>query len=169
MDFYSFGMAQLFVMGMFYGLIALSYVLFRTLRFIFSAKHGRAQRSLQMLKVWLQRITVTTVTVLGLNYACDVERRSTARSCRTEISDADGGLYTAELCFIDGPGNDFNIRLRLYSNRDGNLLAERTYTHPERKLTWAIGGERLVYNTAGNGGSISLPPSWMDRMRAKLP
>ncbi|WP_211443216.1 hypothetical protein [Collimonas humicola] len=169
MNFDSYGNAQLFVMGMFYGLIALSYVLFRTLRFIFSAKHGRAQRALQMLKVWLQRITVTTVTVLGLNYACDVERRSTARNCRTEISDEDGGLYSAELCEINGAGSDYSMRLRLYSSRDGSLLAERTYKHPEPKLTWAIGGERLIYGWPNNDNTIPLPPSWMDRMRAKLP
>jgi hypothetical protein len=151
------------------GLALFLYVLFKTLRFIFSAKQGRTVRTSRMFKVWLQRIVAATVVVFGLNYTCDVGLRSNAHDCHTEKSNKDGGLYTAELCFLDGNSDGYKMRLRLYSSSDGGLLADRTFFDMEPRLIWGVDRDLLIYNTSDNHGYISLPPSWMDRMRAKLP
>jgi hypothetical protein len=159
--------AQLLLMGMAIGLALLSYVFFKTLRFVLSSKQGRAQLTLRMFKVWLKRIAVVTVVVFGLNYACDVGLRSKAHECHIEKSKKDGGLYDAELCYLTGNSDGYTMRLRLYSSKDGSLLAERTFTDLDPELVWSR--EWIGYNVNGGDAYVPLPPSWLDRMRAKLP
>jgi len=159
--------AQLLLISMAIGLALLSYVFFKTLRFIFFVKQDRTRRALWMLKVWLQRIVVIVVVVFGLSYACDVGLRSKAHECHTEESKKDGGLYNAELCYLTGSSDGYTMRLRLYSSKDGSLLAERTFTDLDPELVWSR--EWIGYNINGGDAYVPLPPSWMDRMRAKLP
>lgn len=159
--------AKLLLTGVVIGLLLLLCMFFKTLYFIFSAKQDRAQRTLRMFKVWLQRIFIVLVVVFSLNYACDAGLRSKAHQCSTEKSDEDGGLYFAELCYLGGNYDGFTMRLRLYSSKDGSLLVERVFTNLDPKLIWDR--KWLGYQTNDGEVSIPLPPSWMSRMRAKLP
>lgn len=64
------------------------------------------------------------------------------------------------------------ITLRLYSNGSAKLLAERSYLYVnEIKLSWF--DDKLVYDTSEssmfNYGAISLPPTVLDGLLARLP
>jgi hypothetical protein len=143
---------------------ALAYVVCASLFFIFSTKQGRMQRAVEIFKVSVRRLAAALLVVIALGYVWDLFLRIDVKNCEVEMSEQDGGLYIAELCYV----NSYAKRLRLYSSRDGTLLAERTFsTYRDSTLTWWDG--RLNYDSNGNAAFISLPPSWMDRMRAKLP
>ncbi len=60
------------------------------------------------------------------------------------------------------------ILFRLYDATAQQLLAERTYFQLDGPLIgWAP--DRIWYDTYPDDMYVSLPPTWMDRLRAKLP
>jgi len=58
---------------------------------------------------------------------------------------------------------------RLYDRQSGKLLVERTYKNPYPKLFWNAGN--VVYDSSASDGKgyVDFPPTWLDRLRAKLP
>ncbi|WGY70167.1 hypothetical protein KEC55_24245 [Burkholderia cepacia] len=118
------------------------------------------------------RVAIAVALVIMLipyMWRADVRKRTTElNKCHTERSRADNGRYTATYCY--GPGED--VVLRLYRSSSMNLLAERLFSYPRDepvRLTW--NRDAVVYDTAASDGDgiITLPPSLIDRLRAKLP
>lgn len=103
-----------------------------------------------------------------VNYGSDVIYRHSANDWIEEVSDADGGLYTAKYAYL---GRGW-ILLRIYKTGQPELLAERTYQYLDRaKLLWLE--NIIIYNTAEDeliyDGGVNLPPSRLDFVLAKLP
>jgi hypothetical protein len=63
-----------------------------------------------------------------VNYGSDVIYRHSANDWIEEVSDADGGLYTAKYAYL---GSGW-ILLRIYKTGQPELLAERTYQYLDR-------------------------------------
>lgn len=102
----------------------------------------------------------------ALGYAMDARTRMTECIWERSFSNEDGGLYTAEYCNLKLD----KVLLRVYRTSDSTLLAERTYRYLDApKVTWTK--DRLVFDTYenGDGGSVPLPPTLLDRTRARLP
>lgn len=80
------------------------------------------------------------------------------------------GAYEAEICITGGSVQDANTEgiVRLRSTKDGTVLAEDEFHNPSfTNVHW---GEDLLTVGAGTGSAhINLPPTWLDRLRAKLP
>ncbi|MEJ8827413.1 hypothetical protein WKW80_36465 [Variovorax humicola] len=80
------------------------------------------------------------------------------------------GLYEMEVCYIAGNAQDggFDGIARLRSAKDGTVLAEAEVHNPSISQVYWEANDVSV--GAGDGyASINLPPSWLDRLRAKLP
>ncbi|HDR9492757.1 hypothetical protein [Burkholderia stabilis] len=113
------------------------------------------------------------VALIGtlLPYAWRVDIRSKTnhmRQCHTEQSRQGHQHYTATYCY--GPGE--HVVLRLYRSSNMDLIAERMFRYPRGepvRLTWDQ--DAVVYDTAASDGEgiIELPPSFGDRLLAKLP
>ncbi|MGF6788681.1 hypothetical protein [Paraburkholderia sp. 35.1] len=99
------------------------------------------------------------------------------------------GLYTAELCllrWIPGRSGSPEYVGRLFDAKTGKLLAQRTFSTPVPDLFWSTGlryslnpyspprylGPSVEFSR-GDGGegdsSISLPPSFWDKLAAARP
>lgn len=90
-------------------------------------------------------------------------QRSRAQHCEREVH----GKYIAERCML---GPEFWMVFRLYDAQSGKLLAERTYDDPTFPvLIWE--NDRVYYDLSPKAGegSVTLPPSWLDGWRARLP
>ena len=101
-------------------------------------------------------------------YIGDASRRSRAGAWKTELSVGDAGRYLAK--YADLSQDD--VLLRIYDNKSGEILAERTFNAAVPvSLIWA--GKEVSYTTNDQSwfydGSIRLPPTWMDRVLAHLP
>jgi len=80
------------------------------------------------------------------------------------------GLYELETCYMAGRGQDATLDgiARLRSTKDGTVLAEAEFQSPS--FSWIYWDERYVHVGVGDGSvNITLPPTWLDRLRAKLP
>ena len=113
-------------------------------------------------------ICVVAILVFFAGYGSDVIYRNSAEHWFKEVSDVDGGLYTARYSYL---GRGW-ILLRIYKTGDAKILAERTYQYGDTaKLVWT--DDAVVYDTSENGilhdGAISLPPTWLDGVLAKIP
>lgn len=81
-----------------------------------------------------------------------------AHECVREVA---ATAYIGEVCYLPaGHGTLF----RLYDARTGRLLAERTYSDLDPGMVWA--DDKVFYLPERY---VSLPPSWLDRIRAMLP
>ena len=124
-----------------------------------------------MSKRVLMRKTVLIIATIGLagvgfNYMSGVWLRSHAHDCeRKQSSD---GVYIAELCLLMDNGHDADYVARIYAARNGVLLAERTFDTTQADMEWFDG--QVTFQHGGDADSwITLPPSMLDRLRAKLP
>lgn len=103
-----------------------------------------------------------------VNYGSDVIYRRSANDWIEEVSDADGGLYTAKYAYL---GRGW-ILLRIYKTGRPKLLAERTYQYLDRaKLLWLK--NVIIYDAAEDelihDGGVNLPPTCLDYALANLP
>lgn len=121
----------------------------------------------------------------AVNYYSDVESRRGVRDCKRNSSPEFADLYFAELCYVGGRQNDIRSLLRLHDARTGEVVAEEFILHSEGDVTWEHtrlldhADEHGVYGIESSKPyvrawglplvEIELPPSWWDRMRAKLP
>ncbi|CAG9174276.1 hypothetical protein LMG23992_02690 [Cupriavidus laharis] len=143
-----------------------AYAMYRTVRYVLSLPDGRRGRAREMLRIWAKRIAVAIGVVVIVSYGLDVRQRLRAGNCQREASPQESGPYMAEMCLLPARGS---VLLRLYSRTTGALLVERMYEDPEPRLIWTR--DEVIYDTAATDGkgSVSLPPTWLDRLRAKLP
>ncbi|MCP3018739.1 hypothetical protein [Cupriavidus basilensis] len=162
----SVGLAQAWVVVMIGGLI-ISFLLFAIADIIRRAKNNEGWQS---ARAWVKRLAWLAVLFIGIHYWLDVRVRAKAHDCETQVSSEDSA-YRAELCFVPNfDSEDFRMRLRLFRADAKEPLAERVYEHPDPKLTWTR--DSLIYDTSASSeqdGMISLPPTWKDRLRARLP
>ncbi|MFM0731562.1 hypothetical protein PQQ52_13850 [Paraburkholderia sediminicola] len=137
----------------------------RSLMFIFSSRDGRTMRTRQIALLTAKRFAILVALGYTGNYLLDVRQRSHAATWHNVPPGADA-RYTASYSYL---WND-KILLRLYDAQSRKLLAERTYFNLDTaNLVWT--DHSLIYDTSANGdaGEISLPPSLLDNLRAKLP
>jgi hypothetical protein len=138
----------------------------RSLRIIFSQKPDRMQRAKALLRLSVKRTIVCGLALVLLTYAYNAYHRVRASECERKTSNFPP-YYVAELCYIGG--GDFIGRV--YDARH-TKIAERTIsTDPE--LTWydnGADGRGIRFGIGGDGSaSVDMPPTWLDRIRARLP
>jgi hypothetical protein len=127
---------------------------------------------------------VLAVVIFGvIPYLYGALMRSGANGCKKIHHEP----YIAEKCFT---AQEWGTVLRLYDSQTGELLAERDYLDPNGyELNWidrteyfkvsGPNGEMrevvlqpmVIFDTSAQDGEgyVRLPPTWLDRLRAKLP
>ncbi len=114
-------------------------------------------------RVRLFRLAVLAVVIASMPYCYDALNRSGARECRRETVEN----YIGETCYLP---NEWGVVFRLYDARSGELLAERSYVDPEvPRLLWIGNDVQYDFNAKDGEGFVTLPPTWLDKLRAKLP
>ena len=111
-------------------------------------------------KYWLAGTALLALVLVP--YLWGVALRGTAHECERikEVS-----LYSGEICFLN---SQYGMRFRLYDAETEQLLAERTYNDLDPGIVW--GDDRVTYNLGASPSEyVELPPTWWDRLRAKLP
>jgi hypothetical protein len=160
----AYGEVYLALFAVFTVLVVVGVCFITSLGHVFSEPTGRTQRAWTSLKRSLKLVAWVVLVMAGLKYAIDARGRSNASGCAKQFSSADGGLYLTEHCFLSGD----KTLLRVYRAKDGTLLAERTY--PELDTPELVWSKDEVYDRFGpEDVAIPLPPSLLDRLRAKLP
>ncbi|WP_019450117.1 hypothetical protein [Cupriavidus sp. BIS7] len=102
------------------------------------------------------------LSILLVWYGAGAYYRFTAGECERETE----GAYIGEHCYL--ALRDSSL-FRLYDAKSGEKLAERNFTEIDiPRIIWS--DDRVIYDLgASPSGYISLPPTWLDRVRAKLP
>ena len=145
----------------------IAWMLFASPWIIFRRLEGCKQRAIARAKKigrWLLIMIVVYVAEGALS-------RTLARGCyAADEPRSPDGLYEMEVCYMAGNAQDgeFDGLVRLHSAKDGTILAEADVHNPS--ITWVYweANEATVGKGSGSA-SINLPPSWLDRLRAKLP
>lgn len=109
-------------------------------------------------KMWLKVVVFLFVILQVVPYSCSVANRMGAHECEREI---EATLYIGEVCYLP---SQYGTLFRLYDAQSGKLLAERTYNDLDPRIIW--GDDRVYYKP---GAFVMLPPTWLDRLRARLP
>ncbi|WP_230939406.1 hypothetical protein [Burkholderia diffusa] len=129
-------------------------------------KNARATRLTMMTRRLGAGLCVMFLVGACWSYYRAADARGAATKFHTVRSEEDGGIYTARYAYLTRD----RILLRVYRTSDNTLLAERTYWYPDAaRLIWTK--DSLIYDTAvsGDDGLMRLPPSFIDRLLAKLP
>lgn len=131
----------------------------------------RAARLGRMFTHWAEWAIVFAAIIQLCIYANDVHtRRTQVPSCKwNQLMNPYSAPYAGRFCHFS---NDM-VLLQLYDASSQDLLAERMYPYPDSaRFFWRLDSQRrpyaLGYDTY-TGDAISLPPTLLDRLRAKLP
>jgi len=154
----AFGLVTLAILAAVAGVCSLMY--------IFAATTCRAERAARVSKTFAKIVVVAAMIALVVNYAFDIRLRSGAHDCERKSSN--DGRYVAELCLLRDNGHDADYVGRVYDARNNELLVERTFDAPETELLW-FSGQISFMRGGDDSDAIHLPPSWLDRLRSKLP
>ena len=103
--------------------------------------------------------------IFSTDYAIDTRARyiGMPQCVWYAVPNIDAVPYSARFCYLSRKVG----LLRLYSDRSENLVAERMILEPDwPNFYWMPGA--LGYNTS-TGDAISIPPTLLDRIRARLP
>ncbi|MDM0075182.1 hypothetical protein QTH90_12360 [Variovorax sp. J2P1-59] len=125
---------------------------------------GRMERAIARAKK-IGRLLVLTG---ALYIAQGMLDRAFAAKCSVRSWSPDG-LYALEICLMGG-SVDFDIEglVRLRSTKDGALLAEDEFHDPSfTNIFWD--DKQVIVGASSGAAFIDLPPTWLDRLRAKLP
>jgi hypothetical protein len=96
-------------------------------------------------------------------YAYHAAMRSGTQECSRETHES----YIGELCYTP---REWGMVFRLYDAHSGELLAERDFLDPDVKgLLWIDNQVQYDFSPEDGKGFVVLPPTWLDRLRAKLP
>lgn len=157
------GPVTAFYVPLLLALILLASVIWFTIA-IFATPGKRRKR----IRTAAKCIAITAVLIFALQYWTNARVRSNASDCKKASSDS--GHYTAELCLLQwNPGDDSEYLGRVYDSRNGELLVERTFSTPVPQLSWWK-DENVSFSRGGDEASlVTLPPSLLDRLRARLP
>jgi hypothetical protein len=129
------------------------------------SKVGRLEKILISLSSVLFWISALSGVVLLLDYSLDVSKRqSRGGDCVWDLVEKEKNFpYVARYCYL----TKNTAMLRLYDDKEEVLLAERMFFEMDYvMLNWT--GDKLIYSNS-EFDFISLPPTWIDRLRAKLP
>lgn len=131
--------------------------------YLIAVERDRKRRSLRFICRFSIGFACVVFAFHASGYYDNAKARAAVTQFQQEISDGDGGLYTARYAYL---GNH-KIWLRLFRASDMTLLAERTYYEPDApQLLWAK--DALFYGNE-DAGLIRLPPSTWDGLLARLP
>lgn len=110
-------------------------------------------------------IVALSIIVLLLDYSLDVSKRlSREPACKWNIVPNPENLpYVARWCKLTKD----TALLQLYAPGEKTLLAERMFIELDAPLLWWT-PDKLGYDVQ-MGHSIKLPPTLIDRVRARLP
>ena len=109
---------------------------------------------------------IVAVAAIGLgDYLLDAHKRiSRGHLCEWEkVPHPDNVRYEGRWCKLTKD----TALLQLYDSRK-TLVAERMFFELDKPIFFGD-GQRLGYDSRGEGAAISLPPTWLDRLRARLP
>lgn len=108
-------------------------------------------------------LLIPIASIITAQYLLAARHRAHAHECERKVSRGDS--YIGEICYL--PYRDGTL-FRLYDARSNDLIAERTYSDIYPKMVF--GDDRVYYSmSAGTEAYVLLPPTWLDRLRAKLP
>ena len=111
----------------------------------------------------IKAIFILLVIALVAQYAFFVRSRIYANECRKEVDDL--RRYIGEVCYL--PYRDGAL-FRLYDAKTNKLVAERTYSDIYPQMLFD--GDRVYYHLGVSPEEyVPLPPTLLDRLRAKLP
>jgi hypothetical protein len=125
----------------------------------------------RLLKLWrvLLRCACWLAALVAFVYLCiyvsDAHTRATrAPNCRWNlVSNPDNAPYSARFCYL----TKGEILLRIHDGVD-RRIAKRHYAYSDlARFYWEPNG--LDYISDDRGSFIELPPTLLDRLRAKLP
>ena len=108
-----------------------------------------------------------SILLVGTWYICVYGYLALLRSRAIHCERDTNGKYIAERCMLRP---EFWAVFRLYDAQTGELLVERNYDDPLMSAPiWE--DNRIAYDLSAKDGEgfVMLPPSWLDRLRAKLP
>jgi hypothetical protein len=125
-----------------------------------------------------QRALRATFLFFAVLFGADVAYYAQAAYLRANVSprecDVEGpspyGPYDAMVCVTAGLAQNANTEgfVRLRSTVDGTVLAEREFYNPQfTDVYWEP--DHLSVGVADGSAEFQLPPTWLDRLRAKLP
>jgi hypothetical protein len=117
---------------------------------------------LRRIVLWIGTLSLV---VLLLDYSLDVSKRlSLEPTCIWDAVDTPKKLpYVVRYCHLTKD----TVVLRIYDAKEKELLAERMYFEQDMaRIYWVPRG--LLYDSSMSG-VIPLPPTFIDRLRAKLP
>lgn len=119
------------------------------------------------MKLWavalLKLVAVLSMAGVMLLYGLDVKARRGAKGCERETV----GRYIGETCYIS---REHGALFRLYDSKSGELLAERMYYDLDSlHMVWFSDLVQYDLGDEDSKGYVSLPPTWLDRLRARLP
>ncbi|QBQ98923.1 hypothetical protein [Paraburkholderia pallida] len=109
-----------------------------------------------------------TIALVLIDYGCEARRRAKAGECMDTTSH--NGLYRAQACITSVSGNVVFFVGRLYEARTGKLVAETTFDSMDGGVPDFMPDDHAVlFDGGGDSGLIDVPPSLLDRLRAKIP
>lgn len=127
----------------------------------------RLARLRRLLLQWVFWLAALVAVVYLWNYVDAAQlRMANAPGCQWDtVPNPTNPAYSARLCYL----TTHRAMLRLYDPTGRHLLAERDFFEIDRShLYWE--SDALSYNEDYyDGGKIALPPTFIDRLRAKLP
>ena len=127
----------------------------------------RLARLRRLLLQWVLWLAALAAVVYLWNYVDAAQLlMAKAPSCQWDtFLNPTNPSYSARLCYL----TRHRAMLRLYDATGRHLLAERDFFELDRtNVYWE--SDALVYNgDYYDGGEIALPPTFIDRLRAKLP
>lgn len=112
-----------------------------------------------ILKVILSLIAI----ICASQYFMSVRHREQAYDCEQEKSYFN--YYIGEICYL--PYRNGTL-FRIYNEKTHELLAERTYSDLSPQIVFS--NDRVIYSIDAEkqDAYVPLPPTWLDRLRAKL-
>jgi len=125
-----------------------------------------------------QRVVRAGLLFLTVLFGADVAYYAQAAYLRATVSPRECyvtgpsryGPYDALVCVTAGLAQNADTEgfVRLRSTVDGTVLAEREFYNPEfTRVHWEH--DSLSVGLADGSAEFQLPPTWLDRLRAKLP
>jgi len=151
-------------------LLLLSFFSGRAILQVLATREGRGERAQRLVRVAIGRLAALGAIWTAIVYGHGAWERAGAHNCRHLPAVDAAARYAAEYCYL----RHDRLLLRVYGEgREAgrqHLLAHRTITSVGPvHMSWD--GQALVYaSPAGNAqGRLALPPTWRDRLLARLP
>ena len=101
-----------------------------------------------------------------VNYAIEAQvRAKSVPSCRWRpVENSGEPTYSARYCRLDKE----TVLLQIYGAAGGKPVAERSFQHSDApNFFWKDGG--LIYDAYPDGDTVRLPPTFIDKLKARLP